>query len=283
MTGKGLGNHKSVMRIYEFVYSRIPKKNVVLKVPGEEFRHLQIKLVPENDPYAMTTQLFLQQGFSKESFETNFFCHSIKPGMTVIDVGANTGYYALIASAMVGEAGRVYAFEPEPESYKKLLKNIELNNFSNIIPVDKALTDRTGTIKLFLSKMSPIHSIAEPPECRGEIYVQTVSLDEFLAEDPRVDIIKMDIEGSEILALRGMRRIIESNKSLKIFLEFLPRQFEAAGFTADDYFDLLKGYGFKISLFDEYQKRLLPVEGIEFIRSFMREHSIIYVNMLCQK
>ena len=78
----------------------------------------------------------------------------LKPGMVVLDIGANIGYHTLISSKLVGNTGKIYSFEPEPHNFKLLLKNIEINEFKNIIPINKALSNNIGSTKLFLDTQS---------------------------------------------------------------------------------------------------------------------------------
>src|SRR5690348_15759402 len=86
--------------------------------------------------------LFIEQHLIpyKKSFEYSsleFFCNTLKPGDTVLDIGANAGVYSLLASKKVGPKGKIYAFEPTAETYKLLVKNLTLNHCENVVPVKK--------------------------------------------------------------------------------------------------------------------------------------------------
>lgn len=87
-----------------------------------------------------------------EKYKTELFKKIITQGMTVVDIGASIGYYTLIAAKLVGKTGVVYAFEPEPCNYELLIKNIELNGFTNIVPIKKAVSNRHGKAKLYFEK-----------------------------------------------------------------------------------------------------------------------------------
>ena len=158
----------------------------------------------------------------------------LKEGDVFVDVGANVGYYTVLASKIVGLRGKVYAFEPSSENFKVLQANIELNNCKNVTAYNKALTDKSGKENLF--KPDPrsygqkyLESVLRENktvgweqhnteeilrECKPEV-VKAVRLDEALKDAP--DVIKVDVEGSEKRALLGMGDLL--TKTPVIFLE----------------------------------------------------------------
>jgi len=119
-------------RTYGFLYSIImPPNEIVLG----EFEGLKMYFYT-NDKHGMTAQLFM--GGHYEKYETNLFKRVVSEGMTVVDLGANIGYYTLLAAKLVGRKGKVFAFEPGPDNFSLLLKNIEANGYDNVIPVQKS-------------------------------------------------------------------------------------------------------------------------------------------------
>jgi FkbM family methyltransferase len=160
---------------------------------------------------------------------------TVKKGMTFVDVGACVGYYSLIAAKLVGADGKVFAFEPEPLNFEWLIRNISINGFKNILPIRKAVSDKNGLIELYLDKDNiGGHSIVRN---RGEsILVEAVALDNFF-KDQTPDVVKIDIEGGEILALRGMEQIIKRSKELSLFVEFLYNKKEILDFLSK-YFEV---------------------------------------------
>jgi len=158
---------------------------------------------------------------------TDAFIARVKPGMTVVDVGANYGYYTLIAGGVVGTAGRVYSFEPNPRAFELLMKNIHVNWYGSVVRAHQlavldskkqvelhALRHFQGSSSLFVPELVPE---ADPPPERRPV-VEAVPLDEIIQE--RVDLMKIDAEGSEPLIFEGMRGIIARSPNLTILMEF---------------------------------------------------------------
>jgi len=174
-----------------------------------------------------------------EEGTTKVFKRVLRKGMTVFDIGACTGYYSLIASKIVGEKGKIFAFEPHPINYKWLKRSIEINNFTNIIPLNKAVSDKSGsTIRLFYSidNISD-HSIVLT-ENRDCIEVETITLDKFCQENHILpDVVKMDVEGAEILVLKGMEKILEKCNEPILFIEFEYNQEDIVRFLKEKGFD----------------------------------------------
>jgi FkbM family methyltransferase len=147
--------------------------------------------------------------------------YPFKRGKVVVDAGARIGTFAAKVSAPIGNEGRIIAIEPEPRNYACLRKNIEANRLNNVIAVQKMLWDRAQRLDLYLSSNAAAHS-AYCDEFYGStgesIRVEAESLDRILEELEvgSVDFIKMDIEGSEIEALKGAKRTLASDVQLAI-------------------------------------------------------------------
>ncbi len=140
------------------------------------------------------------------------------PGMTVYDVGTYIGFFTLLLSRAVGESGRVIALEPNPETHRRLLGNLRLNNRENVRPLLLAAADKSGrelfqTAKHDLAPEAHLVASATVPEPdpAPKVEVETVSLDDlvFNRNFPRPDLLKIDVEESEARVLAGMSRILE--------------------------------------------------------------------------
>jgi len=251
---KALGKIPGARNFYGLIYDKITWFNRVV------LREVQGSKMYINSRDKAIAPLLLKYGIYEDR-TTDIFKNSIKADMSVIDIGANIGYYALIAARLAGSTGKVYAFEPEPDNYSLLVKNISLNNYANITPVRKAVSDRTGRARLFTDKIDfGRHSLSSDTTIRRGrvINVETTTLDEFFTDrigNRKADIIKMDAEGAEGLIIEGAEKILKNK--LKIFMEFFPRGLRNMG---TDPLELLRGLqdrGFKIKMaIDEIRKCL---------------------------
>jgi FkbM family methyltransferase len=175
----------------------------------------------------------------------------IKPGMVILDIGANVGYYSLIAAQLVGEKGKVFAFEPAPDNFAFLTKNIEVNGFGNIIPVPKGVSNKSGKGSLFLLDAPDEHTMREHNEKRAT-EVEVTSVDEFMGNINRpVDLIKMDVEGSEMRVLEGTVETIRRNPELKIITEFSPHYLQRSGSSPEAFLKKFTDCGFKLYIINE--------------------------------
>jgi FkbM family methyltransferase len=134
------------------------------------------------------------------------FRERIRPGATVFDVGANVGFFTLLASKLVGDSGRVYAFEPLPRNLDFLERHVRLNELANVHVEALAVAATSGEAHFRIARHASMGGLAEG----GDLRVVTASLDELIASGRvlRPDFIKMDIEGAESDALRGAARLL---------------------------------------------------------------------------
>jgi len=203
---------------------------------------------------------------SYEEDTTKLFIGIVREGMTVLDLGANIGYYSLLAGRQVGEKDKVFAFEPGPESFAILQRNIKANGFNNIVPMAKAVSNRCGRQRLFLASDPGEHGLFEYLD-REYIEVDVTTIDEFIKEQNiSVDVIKMDVEGGENEVLDGMPETISKTPELKIITEFLPQHFERSGSSCSPYafLERLMGYGFKLYFIDDkkHTRELITLNNI---------------------
>jgi FkbM family methyltransferase len=193
---------------------------------------------------------------------TAVLCESLlTPGMTVVDIGAHFGYHTLLAARSVGQSGKVYAFEPHPTNYELLLRNVALNGYENVVAVKKAVSDHSGTARLALVGSLQHCLLGDGATKRSSIRVESTSLDEFLESvgSPEVNLIKMDIEGGEKGALRGMTRLIQGSSGLRLIMEYSPSNLEASGTDPLSVLSWLRESGFTIWAIDEKRGGLRPL------------------------
>jgi FkbM family methyltransferase len=181
-----------------------------------------------------------------ESVETHLITSSIKEGDVVIDIGANIGYFTLILARLVGDKGKVFAFEPEPTNFALLRKNVEMNGYKNVVLVQKAVSDKNELTKLYLSESNKgDHQMYKTDDQRSSIDIESITLDHYFEEkDKKVDFIKIDIQGSEHRAFKGMADILSKNNSIQILTELWPYALEQNGSSVDEVLNILGGHNF---------------------------------------
>ena len=229
------------------------------------------------------TPILLKNGVWEE-FETTLFKKELEKGMNVLDIGANIGWYTLIAAKVIGEKGKVYAFEPEPNNCNLLRKNVQTNSLQNVIIEQKAVTNRCGHIKLFLNPENfGDHRIYDDSD-RGSIDIECVALDSyFMNRYEKIDVIKMDIQGAEMFAILGMDTMLKANNKLRMFVEFAPFLLRKNGFSPETFLRRLKNYGFEIYVIND-QKRAIELMDINKIIEFCNDKPLdLGVNLYLRK
>lgn len=148
---------------------------------------------------------------------SRFLAAHLRPGDTFWDLGANAGYHTLMAARAVGATGRVVAVEPDPGTCEILREQLQLNGFDNCTVVQAAVSDRNGTIRLVQrasdlrgNALEEIDSPAIDNKVGKVVEVPSLTLDDLAARHPRPRLIKIDIEGAEVLALPGGRALLSA-------------------------------------------------------------------------
>lgn len=163
---------------------------------------------------------------------TTVISRHVRPGDTFVDVGAHIGYYTVLASNLVGPRGRVVAFEPEPRNFALLRRNVELNKCDNVVLEQRAVSVRSGPADLYLAeKNKGDHRLFSFGERRRSIQIETVSLDDYLAEHPgSVQHVKIDTQGGEGSVLAGMTQTLWREPHLTLYIEFWPYALAGSGY-----------------------------------------------------
>lgn len=208
--------------------------NVLLRFPASEYRHA----------------LSYAQNPAFENWVRNALIQTLGEGMCFLDVGANLGTVAAFAAQRVGAAGKLMAVEPISELEPLIRENVRLNNPFCALEIRIALaSDAQGEgvlrIDRFDSRSSSVFELdpSRPIEVRP---CPSVRLDDVLPQGWRPDVIKIDVEGSELMALRGLQRTIATAGAIRIILEWVPRYFEAAGYTWQDVVEFADAMGLAI-------------------------------------
>ena len=148
----------------------------------------------------------------------------LKPEDVVLDIGGNIGYYSLMMSKMIGNHGKIFSFEPDEVSFSIFNKNVLENNLKNIKIYQLAATQENEKLKLFINKDNKgDNRIYESQSLNQDsIEIEGRRIDDILSEDTKVNFIKIDIQGSEFGAIKGMGKIIENNPEITIYSEYWP-------------------------------------------------------------
>lgn len=218
----------------------------------------------------------------------------VKTDDVVLDLGANIGYFTILFAKLVGNNGKVIAFEPEFKNFQILKKNIAENGFHNVIAENKAVSEKNGTTVLYTgTKSSGANRIYEPKKAQEwrekgkqqeflKNEIETVSIDEFLNNKKieNVDFIKMDIEGGEFFALKGMKNVLK-NPNLKIFMEWDKPALEDSGIKPIQVLELLKEENFYIYYVHDKKNKLEKADENKLLTS--ETYKIKTINLLCTK
>jgi FkbM family methyltransferase len=196
-----------------------------------------------------------------EPLTTAAFRRAIRPGATVIDVGAHLGYYTLLAGTLAGAAGRVHAVEPCPENQAFLVKNIRLNQLQNVHLYGYAAGAARAERIFHITGSSDSHSLYPHPltPTVRQVPVTEVPLDE-IVRGP-VDVAKIDVEGAEFEVLAGMERLLAESPSLELGIEWAPACLRNAGRDPAALPGLLRDLGFtRIEVLDDREGRICSLE-----------------------
>ena len=221
--------------------------NAVLRglIPAElEYRGLRLALNPRDPVISGALRLGLY-----ENDEVAWFEKLLRPGMTVIDAGANIGLYTALAARGVGPAGRVFALEPDPESFGYLLRTIAANGFSCVEPFRAAASSVAGTAQLHRNPHNRgDNRLYADPLLADPVAVETVRLDGLLAGRGihSFHLLKMDVQGAEGLVLEGAGQLLANSPEATILMEFWPAGLSRTGFSARALLDRLLGDGFSL-------------------------------------
>lgn len=193
----------------------------------------------------------------------------LKPGDVFLDIGANVGYFSLLASSIVGAQGKVLAFEPNPDNVQLIYASLLHNRSANVVVFPYAASDAAAILRFVTvgsngGVVTP-HAAAQD----HSLLVQSAILDEVLQHEPRIDVVKMDIEAHEPAALRGMAAILARHRP-RLVTEFHPWAMRLNNAEApEDYLRQLTGQGYRLSVILE-SGRPMPLQSEAEIMDYWR-------------
>jgi FkbM family methyltransferase len=200
---------------------------------------------------------------------TRFVQEAVKPGDTVLDVGANIGYFTLLFARAVGPGGRVVAIEPDPENVALLTRNVARNGYADRVTVlPRAAWDASGPLRLFRSEENRgDHQTYDIGEGRESVTIDALRVDDYapLAAGPPVALVKMDIQGAEYRALLGMRELLARSRDVVLLTEFWPLGLQRAGTPPAAYLDLIASMGFGFLDVPDDRDEITPATPAELL------------------
>lgn len=186
----------------------------------------------------------------------------LRPGSTVLDIGANIGFHTVHFARRVGPRGKVVALEPVADNLAFLEKNVALNTLKQVAILPYAAGSRQSERPVYLHAHGALHSFylrdaTVPPHVKVRQYPLDV-----LVGEPEVDVVKIDTEGAELEVLQGMERILAENPNVKLLVEWnlLLTAREGGAFEALPSF--LRERGFSLQVIDDQERRVRSVEDV---------------------
>lgn len=212
----------------------------------------------------------------REPNSTRFVNNLLKKGETVIDLGANIGYYVLMESKIIGN-GKVYAIEPEIKNFNILKKNVKLNNRYNVEFMNAAVGDKNGFDYMNISSYSNMHTLYKNEDSKdykynriiGKRKVRVITLDWFCKKHKITpNFVRMDVQGYEHHIIKGMKNLLKQKKPLRIFMELHPQMMTQEHTLS--MLNMLKNNGFGIiKMFRDYN-----LANLKFKKNVEYDYSI---------
>lgn len=203
--------------------------------------------------YTLYKPVYFLYKYISDREKIAFIRKAVRPGMTVLDVGANIGFYTLLFSKLVGKEGHVIAFEPDPLNFSHLTANTR--KLANVTACQMACAEKSQMLKLYLSDTFNVdHQTFDSGEGRAYVETKSVSIDDYLTNNEshnrKIDFIKVDVQGYDFHVIKGAVRTIEGASSLVMLGEMWPYALHKAGVRPDEYLSLLERLGFSLTFPD---------------------------------
>ena len=209
--------------------------------------------------------------------EFNLIRDYIKPGDAVADVGSNMGYYTIWMSKFIGSEGKIHAFEPDAENFKKLKSNCDLNKLNNVILNKVALSDKNGSLSF--TKMLDGENHISLSESAETVKVDALTFDTYCENNKleKLSYVKVDIEGFELFFLKGAHSLLQKKKIEIIQLE-LNSQVKNSFTQVSEVLDILHESGYILCAYDVEKKRLSKINYTDNRENYFAVSDVDLIN-----
>ena len=251
--GKAVANHvpggrKLARSVYNLVYNLMPPEQWI-NVHG-------VPLLANIHDNGIGAHQFLQGGYALA--RVSEIREAVKEGDTVIDIGANIGYFTVLLADLVGPKGKVYAFEPDPRNFYLLQRTIERNGWTHVIAEQKAVSNKAGEFLLYQTRSCAANTLTPSGEHISAVNVRVVTLDDFLSDEHHIDFVKMDTDGSEPLAIQGMVQLIRRSPNLRVLAEYEPGNLKRYLSNPLDFITIAEQHGLTLTAILDTDNGRLP-------------------------
>jgi FkbM family methyltransferase len=275
LIGTGIGRIPFVAKVYQTIIPRLlTKKEKII-----DFGSFKILVITGRRISNVATGLLFKHQY--EPATSGVFKKLLSPGDRVIDVGANIGYFSLLAASLVGDKGYVYAFEPELSNTLALKQNMELNKFKNIYIHQVAVSDKSGKAVFHVAIEDSGHSLVKTKEHSSSIVVDIDKLDNIIQGEVR--LLKTDTEGNELSVLKGAESVIKRSGKICLIMEVFFDVMDAGGYTINELWDYLESVGMKFFYtINDRKETVTRCYSAQDVSDICKNHCL-YINLLCMK
>ncbi|MEC4590395.1 FkbM family methyltransferase [Nitrospirillum amazonense] len=261
-----------------------PVDTKVVKVGTPRAGFFDLHVHTTNDKYISPE---LERDGIWESFETEIFSRLCRPGEFILDIGANIGWYTAIAARLIGPAGSVHAFEPDPANYALLRRNVaSIPSKAKVRLFNFAIGEKRQASTLFLSPINRgDHNLFASQESRQSVTIEVRALDDLLRGCRHLPtLLKSDTQGSEARVLRGARRLLGEGWRPNMILEFWPYGLHGSGDDAGALWRQLDDLGYATFKLLETEPRLTRLRQDD-MAYWLGERILVenrgFINLLC--
>jgi FkbM family methyltransferase len=224
---------------------------------------------------------YIMRNRKYEPHVTAVLKRTLKPGQTFLDIGANIGWHTLTAASLLKENGKIIAVEPNPRNVQLLYHSITINGFRNVRVFPFAASDENRLLQLIAGISNGVVKDVPQDQAYCE-YVPAFKIDDLVKDEPRIDVIKIDIDGHEPKALLGMSATIRKHRPI-IISEFSPSSLiELSAIRPEDYLRSLQQSGYALSIIEDDGSEMPANDEAKVMHywdEFRKTHDESFVNI----